>query len=56
MPARHRGSALIARLSRHHYPHKREISKPSGSGGSTAASLKLKGIDGMTPQGVEYAA
>jgi len=26
-----------------------------GSGGSTAARLKLKGIDGMTPQDVEYA-
>jgi len=27
-----------------------------GSGGSTIARLKLKGIDGMTPPGVEYAA
>jgi len=27
-----------------------------GSGGSTVARLKLKGIDGMAPQGVEYAA
>ncbi len=33
-----------------------EKSKPVGSGGSTLARLKLKGIDGMTPQGVEYAA
>ncbi len=31
-------------------------SKLSGSGGSTVARLKLKGIDGMAPQGVEYAA
>ena len=30
--------------------------EPLGSGGSTVARLKLKGIDGMTPQGVEYAA
>jgi hypothetical protein len=27
-----------------------------GSGGSTLARLKLKGIDGMVPQGVELAA
>jgi len=33
-----------------------EKSKPVGSGGSTVARLKLKGIDGMAPQGVEYAA
>lgn len=26
------------------------------SGGSTVARLKLKGIDGMTPQGVDAAA
>jgi len=30
--------------------------QPVGSGGSTVARLKLKGIDGMAPQGVEYAA
>jgi len=30
--------------------------KPLDSGGSTVARLKLKGIDGVTPQGVEYAA
>ncbi len=30
--------------------------KPLGSGGSTVARLKLKGVDGTTPQGVEYAA
>lgn len=30
--------------------------KPLGSGGSIAARLKLKGVDAMTPQGVEYAA
>ena len=33
-----------------------EKSKPMDSGGSTVARLKLKGIDGMTPPGVEYAA
>ena len=33
-----------------------EKSKIMGSGGSTFARLKLKGIDGMTPPGVEYAA
>jgi len=33
-----------------------EKSKPVDSGGSTVARLKLKGIDGVTPQGVEYAA
>ena len=36
-------------------PH-REIPKPTGSGGSTVARPKLKGIDGMTPQSVEDAA
>lgn len=30
--------------------------KPMGSGGSTVTRLKLKGVDAMTPQGVEYAA
>jgi len=33
-----------------------EKSKSVDSGGSTVARLKLKGIDGVTPQGVEYAA
>jgi hypothetical protein len=33
-----------------------EKSKLMDSGGSTVARLKLKGIDGMTPPGVEYAA
>jgi hypothetical protein len=33
-----------------------EKSKLVGSGGSTFARRKLKGIDGMTPQGVESAA
>ena len=33
-----------------------EKSKIMGSGGSTVARLKLKGIDGMVPQGVECAA
>ncbi len=31
-----------------------EKSKALGSGGSTVARLKLKGIDGMATQGVEY--
>ena len=30
--------------------------KLMGSGGSTVTRLKLKGVDAMTPQGVEYAA
>ena len=33
-----------------------EISKFLGSGGSMVASLKLKGIDGRAPPGVEPAA
>ncbi len=33
-----------------------EKSKATDSGGSTLARLKLKGIDGLAPQGVEYAA
>ena len=33
-----------------------EKSKFSGSGGSMVASLKLKGIDGRAPPGVEPAA
>ena len=34
----------------------KQIWKCLGSGGSTAARLKLKGIDGMAPPGVERAA
>ena len=37
-------------------PETLEKSKFSGSGGSMVASLKLKGIDGRTPPGVEPAA
>jgi hypothetical protein len=33
-----------------------EKSKSLGSGGSMVASLKLKGIDGIPPPGVELAA
>ena len=33
-----------------------EKSKPLGSGGSMVARLKLKGIDGRAPPGVEPAA
>lgn len=33
-----------------------EQSKLMGSGGSIAAKQKLKGIDGIAPQGVEYVA
>jgi hypothetical protein len=33
-----------------------EKSKSLGSGGSMVARLKLKGIDGRAPQGVELAA
>ena len=46
---------LDYRQPRRHAPYN-EKSKPLGSGGSTVARLKLKGIDGMAPQGVEYAA
>ena len=34
-------------------PESLEKSKLSGSGGRMVASLKLKGIDGRTPPGVE---
>ena len=34
----------------------RETVKFLGSGGSMVARLKLKGIDGKAPPGVEYAA
>jgi len=45
----------LERRHRRPLPHN-EKSKPVGSGGSTFARRKLKGIDGMTPQGVESAA
>ena len=49
------GEVIIQSLVRSSSPISRNP-KPSGSGGSTSARLKLKGIDGMAPQGVEYAA
>ena len=36
-------------------PFSKSNLKPMGSGGSIVARLKLKGVDAMTPQGVEYA-
>ncbi|MNX89371.1 hypothetical protein D3C86_1213850 [compost metagenome] len=38
------------------YQNPRETVKFLGSGGSMVARLKLKGIDGKAPPGVEYAA
>ena len=43
-------SALVAFLTGRGAPGK---PKSLGSGGSTVAKLKLKGIDGRAPQGVE---
>ena len=50
MPTRDRAGAFLA----HSAP--REKSKFLGSGGSMVARLKLKGIDGRAPPGVEPAA
>ena len=38
------------------FEHTRETVKCLGSGGSMVARLKLKGIDGRAPPGVEFAA
>jgi len=46
------GSETITRS----YQHPRETVQSLGSGGSMVARLKLKGIDGKAPPGVEYAA
>ena len=52
MPSQDRGMLIMTPTA---LP-RNEKSKIMGSGGSTFARLKLKGIDGMTPPGVEYAA
>jgi len=48
--------SLLENRPRQHQPPSTRNPEPLGSGGSTVARLKLKGIDGMTPPGVEYAA
>ena len=50
MPTRDRASSFLKGSA----PY--EKSKSLGSGGSMVARLKLKGIDGKAPPGVEYAA
>ena len=50
MPARDRRASVATPLA------PREKSKPLGSRGSMVARLKLKGIDGRAPPGVEPAA
>ena len=50
MPTRDRETPILASPA----PH--EKSKSLGSGGSMVARLKLKGIDGRIPPGVEPAA
>jgi len=49
-------SVFLRNVSLGSYSSRNEKSKHMGSGGSIVARLKLKGIDGMAPQGVEYAA
>ncbi|KAK7435554.1 hypothetical protein VKT23_019605 [Stygiomarasmius scandens] len=51
MPTRDRTTSILMRRSA---PY--EKSKSLGSGGSMVARLKLKGIDGRAPPGVEPAA
>ena len=50
MPTRDREMPTLA------FPAPHEKSKSLGSGGSMVARLKLKGIDGGAPPGVEPAA